>query len=100
MNKISPYAKSLVAALVAGLGSLYQALDGADQRVTTQEWIAVAMTTLAAIGAVFAVPNKDPEGTRQDESVQPPERGAVDPIVVVIVVLLVVILLAVLGFLR
>ena len=45
MNRIAPYAKSLVAALVAGLGSLYQALDG-DQSVTAQEWIAVAMTTL------------------------------------------------------
>lgn len=74
MNTIAPYAKSLVAALVAGLGSLYQALDG-DQVVTTQEWIAVAMTTLTALGVVFAIPNRDPEGDHQDESTQPPSAG-------------------------
>jgi hypothetical protein len=73
MNRIAPYAKALVAAVVAGLGSLYQALDG-DQSITVQEWIAVAMTTLTALGVVFAIPNKDPEAEHQDESVQPPSR--------------------------
>lgn len=72
MNSIAPYAKAIVAALVAGLGSLYQALDG-DQVVTTQEWIAVAMTTITALGVVFAIPNRDPEAAHQDESVQPPQ---------------------------
>lgn len=71
MSKFAPYAKAVVAAIVAGLGSLYQALDG-DQVVTGQEWIAVAMTTLTALGVVFAIPNKDPEAEHQAESVQPP----------------------------
>lgn len=75
MNKIAPYAKAIIAAIVAGLGSLYQALDG-DQAVTAQEWVAVASTTLAALVAVFAVPNRDPKAQHQEESVQPPDRGA------------------------
>jgi hypothetical protein len=72
MTKIAPYAKALVAALVAGLGSLYQALDGDPSVVTSQEWVAVAMTTLAGLAAVFGMPNKDPQAEHQDESVQPP----------------------------
>jgi hypothetical protein len=70
MTKFAPYAKAIVAAIVAGLGSLYQALD--DSTVSSQEWVAVAMTTLAGLAVVFAVPNKDPEAEHQAESVQPP----------------------------
>jgi hypothetical protein len=69
-HKFAPYAKSISAALVTGLGSLYQALDG-DGHVTGQEWVAVAMATLTALGVVFAVPNKDNRGEHQDESVMP-----------------------------
>lgn len=64
------YLKAIVAALVAGLGSLYQALD--NDSVTSQEWVAVALATLAALGTVYGVPNKDPRGQHQAESVQPP----------------------------
>jgi hypothetical protein len=32
------------------------------------------LTSIVASGAVFTVPNKDPLGIKQDESVQPPER--------------------------
>ena len=71
MKKIAPYAKAIVAAIVAGLGSLYQALDGDPSNVTSQEWVAVAMTTLAGLAVVFGTPNKDPEAEHQDESVQP-----------------------------
>lgn len=67
---LAPYAKSIVGALVAGLGSLSQALD--DGSVTAQEWVGVAIATLAAFGVVFGVPNKDRAATHQDESVQPP----------------------------
>lgn len=99
MNQIAPYAKSIVAAIVAGLGSLYQALDG-DQSVTTQEWIAVAMTTLTALGVVFAVPNNDPAADHQDESVRPPEHGEASVVTVLAVVVLVLLVLFLLGFLR
>ena len=67
------YLKALVGALVAGLGSLYQAFD--DDRVTGQEWVAVALATLVALGTIWGVPNLDPKGKRQRDSVQPPERG-------------------------
>jgi hypothetical protein len=76
MNRIAPYAKALIGALVAGLSSLYQALDGDPALVTSQEWVAVVMATLAGLAAVFAIPNRDPEGEHQDESTQPPDgRG-------------------------
>lgn len=68
------YLKAIVAALVAGLGSLYQALD--QDGVTAQEWVAVALATVAALGAVYRTPNRDPRGRHQDESVMPAERGA------------------------
>lgn len=67
---MSAYLKAIVGALIAGLGSLYQALD--SNGVTSQEWVAVAIATLAALGVVWGVPNLDPKGKRQDESVQPP----------------------------
>lgn len=53
MNK---YAKAIVGALVAGLGSLQVAL--VDNVVTHTEWITVASTTLAALGLVWGVQNK------------------------------------------
>ena len=56
---IAPYAKSLIAAAVAGLASLQQALDG-DNHVTQSEWLAVVVATLVALGAVFYIPNKTP----------------------------------------
>lgn len=64
------YAKSILAALVAGLGSLAQALD--NDAVTAQEWVNVAITTLVGLGIVYAVPNTDPQARHQDESVTPP----------------------------
>jgi hypothetical protein len=56
VNHIQPYLKAILGALVAGLGSLYQALD--NGQVSAQEWVAVAIATLAAAGAVYAAPWK------------------------------------------
>lgn len=67
------YLKAIFGSIAAGLGSLYQALD--NDVVTTQEWVAVAIAVVAAGGVVWGVPNKDPDGTHQDLSVQPPEGG-------------------------
>lgn len=42
---------ALIGAAVAGLGTLYTALD--DNLVTAQEGVGIAVTTLTALGAVF-----------------------------------------------
>lgn len=49
------YAKAVAGALAAGLGALGAAL--ADNAVTGQEWVAVALATLTGLAAVWAVPN-------------------------------------------
>lgn len=68
---IAPYAKAWTAAVVAGLTALGTALI--DEQVSPAEWVGVAVATLGALGAVYAVPNRDPAADHQDESVQPPE---------------------------
>lgn len=62
MNVITPYAKAILAALVAGLGALATALvdDNSLGDVSDGQWLAVALAFLVALGAVFAVPNKQP----------------------------------------
>lgn len=50
------YAKALVAAVVAGGGTLQVAL--ADDKVTAAEWVAVGLAVLAALGVTYVVPNK------------------------------------------
>lgn len=67
---IAPYAKAITGSAIAGLASLQQALD--DGSVSAQEWTGVAIATLSGLALVWAIPNKDPEGTKQAESVQPP----------------------------
>lgn len=56
---LKPYAKAIVGAAVAGLTALGTALT--DDRVTTVEWVGVAVATLGALGIVYAVPNKPAE---------------------------------------
>ena len=51
-----PYAKAIVACLLAGLGALGTAL--VDDAVTPAEWVGVATAALAALGLVYAVPNR------------------------------------------
>ena len=54
------YAKCLVAAMVAGLTTLGTAMT--DDKVTSAEWVGVAVATLVALGAVWAVPNASQTG--------------------------------------
>jgi hypothetical protein len=62
MNAVAPYAKAVLAALIAGLGSLATALvdDKSLGDVSDGQWVAVVLATLVALAAVFAVPNKQP----------------------------------------
>jgi len=54
--KVSKYAKAIVAAVVAGAGSLSTAL--ADDTITTAEGWAAGVVALAALGFTWGVPNK------------------------------------------
>lgn len=75
LDKISPYYKAVTAVVVPFLGSLGAALledSAGGSTITASEWIAATVLGLVAGGAVFTVPNLDPEADHQDESVQPP----------------------------
>lgn len=52
---LKPYAKTVVAATIAGLTALQAAIS--DDTVTRSEWVAIGLATLTAIG-VFFWPNK------------------------------------------
>ncbi len=54
------YANKAIAAAVTAFGGAYATanLDGA---VTGSEWVAVAVTTVVAVGAVFTIPNAEGE---------------------------------------
>ena len=54
--KVSKYWKAVVAAVVAGAGTLSTAL--ADDRITAAEGWAAGLAVLAALGFTLAVPNK------------------------------------------
>ena len=53
------YAKAIVGALLAGLAAYSAALS--DGTVSRGEWVAVAVALVGALGAVWAVPNKQPQ---------------------------------------
>jgi len=49
------YAKAVVGAAVAGLGSVGTALG--DDVVSPQEWVTAAIVALVALATVWAIPN-------------------------------------------
>lgn len=60
--KISKSWKAVVAAVVAGAGTLSTAL--ADDRITAAEGWATGVSVLAALGFTWVVPNRpDPKGS-------------------------------------
>ena len=74
-RKAARYWKAITGAVTPGaiiIGSAV--LDGSDggTRITTAEWVTAVVAIIITGGAVYQVPNKDPEGTHQEESVQPP----------------------------
>ena len=58
MNKIAPYAKAVIAAVVAGLTAIATGLvaDG----LSWSEVVAALIAFFVALGAVFSVPNRPP----------------------------------------
>ena len=59
MEKLKPYAKAIVAALVAALAVLGTALT--DDVITPAEWVLVASSFLGGLGITYAVPNRPAE---------------------------------------
>ena len=67
MNVLA-YAKS-IAALVGAIATALLAIYGPETEVG--HWLTVASVVATAV-ATWAVPNRDPHGQHQSESVQPP----------------------------
>lgn len=64
MKQVAPYAKAIVAALIAGLSSLGAFLinDTSLGEITAGQWVAVAISFLVGLVAVFSVPNAPTSG--------------------------------------
>ena len=75
--RIQPYAKAVVGFITPVLASLAAT---ADDGWTTGEWLTALTAGLATFGAVFATPNQDPKAEHQEESAQPPEVEADEPV--------------------
>jgi hypothetical protein len=73
LDKIAPYWKAVVGFVVPGAGSLIQAMTDVSpggSTITKNELIAAVLICIITSGAVYGVPNKDPDGIHGDESVQ------------------------------
>lgn len=55
MKSLAPYAKAIIAAIIAALTALGTGLT--DGHMTAAEWVAVALSFFVALGAVYGVPN-------------------------------------------
>ena len=60
MNKVAPYAKAVIAAVLAALSALsaYLVNNTSIGDLTAGQWVQVAIAFVIALGAVFAIPNK------------------------------------------
>ena len=75
MNRAAPYLKAVVAFVAPGVVTLLAAVQDASpggSSVTAPEWVGIAAACILTSAGVYAVPNKDPQATHQQESVQPP----------------------------
>jgi len=78
IDSIKPYAKAIVAFVTPGVTGLLAAVQDASpggSSVTGPEWVGIAAACILTGGAVFSVPNRDPQALHQAESVQPPDAG-------------------------
>lgn len=62
----SEIAKAIVGAVLAALTALGTAVM--DEKVTTGEWVGVAIAFVATFGAVFGVQNTAPAGRRRNNA--------------------------------
>ncbi len=107
MDKITPYLKTVFGFLTPGaviLGSAVTEASDGGANVTQAEWITALVACIITGSLVFAVPNKDPRGTHQDDSVQPArhrdefgESAVAIALIVLVVVVIVVLLVPAIG---
>jgi len=64
MNKIAPYAKAVIAALIAGLTAIVTGLVAGG--LSWSEIVTALIAFLVALGAVFSVPNRPPFEPEED----------------------------------
>ena len=57
-EKVAPYAKAIIGALIAFLTAIVTALDSGG--ISAAEWVTAVVALLIAGGAIFSVPNKPP----------------------------------------
>lgn len=101
MNKVLPYAKAIIAVLGAVVTT---ALVQFPDNLALRQWGPVVASLVTAL-SVYLVPNNDPLGQKQSESVQPPPAegilgkaredgyGAVDLLLFVFIAIVIVWLL-------
>lgn len=73
---VQPYAKAVIAFITPGVTALVVASGDSSaggSNITGPEWIGIFAACILTAGAVYATPNRDPKGEKQDESVQPPK---------------------------
>lgn len=77
MEKIAPYWKAVVGFIAPGavlIGSAVTESSDGGTAITQAELITALVAMFVTSGAVWGVPNRDPYGAHQDESVQPPSH--------------------------
>ena len=75
MKNIAPYAKAVAGFLVpfaAAVLAAMQDVSPGGSVIVQSEWIGAVLSAIVTGGAVYAVPNRDPQAEHQLESVQPP----------------------------
>ena len=81
LDKIKPYAKAFAGFLVPFAGAIVTAVQESSPGgtgVTAAEWISAVALAITTGGAVYTIPNRDPQAKHQLESVQPPHVGDED----------------------
>lgn len=76
MDSLRTARKAWAAALIAALTTFVGTVQGRTDldTMTVMDWVIVVVAAAVAGLTVYQVPNKDPEGLHQEESVQPPEE--------------------------
>jgi len=72
------YANKTIAALITAFGGAY-ATANLDGSVTGSEWVAIAVTTVIAVGAVFTIPNAQGEPKPEPLVLDPTEGVLILP---------------------